>query len=124
MDLSTSKHLVVFQTGAMYTHHGQRIAAWSQTVVSDSWEVACFIDFDRQIAGSFPCKSFDFTDRRDFAAHVKYMYDHGQYDNGHRHSIDLGQDLSRLMVAGYRAFVIANPTTHDLGTVPRAAILA
>lgn len=64
-----------FNTGRLYTKHGQRITA---TLHDDN--VVTFWDHDRMVHGEFTMGDFDTFN----SALVQYRYDHSQHTNGTR----------------------------------------
>lgn len=104
---STMTQRIAFNTGAHYTTHGQRIAAWVEKTDTGHADAACFVDFDRHIYEHFPFRSSgQFASPADFARHVMHMYDMGQYPLSHVEG--LRSRLSDVHSNGYDAF-ISNP---------------
>jgi hypothetical protein len=111
--LSSRTHLVAFNTGRHYSTHGQRIVAWVEKAESGQPDRVCFVDFDRQINGSFPfCWSVQSVTPADFARHVLHMYDWGQYQFGIAEGVHAR--LQAVFDVGYEAF-IADPEVRVIG---------
>lgn len=113
----TRTHAVAFNTGAFYTSKGQRIAAWVKPIDNDHCDVACLVDFDRQICCYFPFTwSGQFSSAVDFARHVMHMYEWGQYPL--RFVEGLGAEMSDVMHNGWEAFCSC-PDVHVIADVRR-----
>lgn len=94
---------IAFNTGAYYTVHGQRIGAWIE-VQGNGSGVCCFVDFDRDIGSHFAVGySSSLSTPQEWAHHVMYMYDHGQY--GMPYIEGMHGKLRDVANNGYDAFI-------------------
>jgi len=74
-----------WNTGCMYTEHGQRMGAfWDGTHIH-------YVDVDRMITGSFRCSTVD--NEHDLKSYVQLIYDRPL---GHRHTILSFEDRDAL----------------------------
>lgn len=101
-------HQVAFNTGAYYTPHGQRIAAWLRHGDGGHASLCCLVDFDRGICCCFPAQlTSALSSPADLAVHAMHMYRWGQYDLGL--SIELGMaaraEMSAVLANGYDTFI-------------------
>ena len=83
-----SEKIEVWNTGAHYTEHGQRIAA---TIVKGG---IVFFDIDRGIDGLIPLANT----ARDLRAQAQHGYDYGNYVSAWEHS-DVLKQLANAIVA-------------------------
>lgn len=103
-------HQVAFNTGAYYTPHGQRMAAWVRLGDGGHARLCCLVDFDRGICCSFPVHlGTALNTPADLAMHAMHMYRWGQYDLGV--SIELAvaarAEMHAVLANGYDAFIQA-----------------
>jgi hypothetical protein len=114
---ATRSLVVAFNTGASYSSHGQRIVAWVRKIEQGYADMACLVDFDRQICCYFPFRwGPQFMGPRDFARHAWHMYDWGQYPLGFDAS--LASEMNNVLANGYDAFISA-PEVTVIGKLSR-----
>lgn len=93
---------IAFNTGRLYTSAGQRIGAWVEN------DVCYFVDFDRMVTGYFKCLKHCIGSNSDFAKHIVYIYDKGQYNM--EVIIDGYEKLRNVERNGYEAFTLQPDT--------------
>lgn len=110
MSHNTRMFAVAFNTGAYYSVHGQRIAAWLRCDERGDADLACLVDFDRAITCCFAARlSSGLDTAADVAAHAMHMYQRGQYNLGV--SAELAaivfSEMQAVLNSGYEAYIQA-----------------